>query len=114
MIRRPPRSTLFPYTTLFRSDPEARPRAGRRLVARLPGARALAPRPTRGRGRPVRAVRVVVRDAVRAARLARRQGWARADVRAVRAVRDLLARDLRPVGAGRVPAREGGRPGGQH
>src|SRR5687768_17995892 len=24
MIRRPPRSTLFPYTTLFRSDPEAR------------------------------------------------------------------------------------------
>src|SRR5258708_11268250 len=24
MIRRPPRSTLFPYTTLFRSDPEAK------------------------------------------------------------------------------------------
>src|SRR2546422_3646690 len=24
MIRRPPRSTLFPYTTLFRSDPVAR------------------------------------------------------------------------------------------
>src|SRR3989449_11130063 len=24
MIRRPPRSTLFPYTTLFRSDPEER------------------------------------------------------------------------------------------
>src|SRR2546430_14312231 len=24
MIRRPPRSTLFPYTTLFRSDPEYR------------------------------------------------------------------------------------------
>src|SRR3712207_3263292 len=23
MIRRPPRSTLFPYTTLFRSDPKA-------------------------------------------------------------------------------------------
>src|SRR5688572_32402053 len=23
MIRRPPRSTLFPYTTLFRSNPEA-------------------------------------------------------------------------------------------
>src|SRR3712207_7926558 len=23
MIRRPPRSTLFPYTTLFRSEPEA-------------------------------------------------------------------------------------------
>src|SRR3712207_8789122 len=25
MIRRPPRSTLFPYTTLFRSDPPSRP-----------------------------------------------------------------------------------------
>src|SRR3989442_8419664 len=24
MIRRPPRSTLFPYTTLFRSDPSSR------------------------------------------------------------------------------------------
>src|SRR5438270_9814699 len=35
MIRRPPRSTLFPYTTLFRSSDrplpgEARPRAGPR------------------------------------------------------------------------------------
>src|SRR2546429_1742531 len=27
MIRRPPRSTLFPYTTLFRSDRPRRPRA---------------------------------------------------------------------------------------
>src|SRR2546427_3503508 len=26
MIRRPPRSTLFPYTTLFRSSPSAQPR----------------------------------------------------------------------------------------
>src|SRR3712207_8099225 len=25
MIRRPPRSTLFPYTTLFRSDPATTP-----------------------------------------------------------------------------------------
>src|SRR5256885_9010934 len=25
MIRRPPRSTLFPYTTLFRSPPSSRP-----------------------------------------------------------------------------------------
>src|SRR4028119_223042 len=34
MIRRPPRSTLFPYTTLFRSDrgvPMPRPNAGPRL-----------------------------------------------------------------------------------
>src|SRR6478672_13418397 len=31
MIRRPPRSTLFPYTTLFRSRPDRRPpAAGRR------------------------------------------------------------------------------------
>src|SRR6202050_5208931 len=28
MIRRPPRSTLFPYTTLFRSDGVLRDRAG--------------------------------------------------------------------------------------
>src|SRR2546430_8369639 len=26
MIRRPPRSTLFPYTTLFRSEPDAHAR----------------------------------------------------------------------------------------
>src|SRR5258708_19817681 len=29
MIRRPPRSTLFPYTTLFRSREGALPRTGR-------------------------------------------------------------------------------------
>src|SRR2546425_9625952 len=34
MIRRPPRSTLFPYTTLFRSQPHDVPvRAVERLVA---------------------------------------------------------------------------------
>src|SRR3712207_7360098 len=32
MIRRPPRSTLFPYTTLFRSE---RMRVGRALLATL-------------------------------------------------------------------------------
>src|SRR5256885_15643381 len=32
MIRRPPRSTLFPYTTLFRSEVEDTPRA---LVVQL-------------------------------------------------------------------------------
>src|SRR3712207_3328029 len=36
MIRRPPRSTLFPYTTLFRSSGE--------LSGKLPGERALAKR----------------------------------------------------------------------
>src|SRR5438445_2335417 len=30
MIRRPPRSTLFPYTTLFRSRPQRGPAEGRR------------------------------------------------------------------------------------
>src|SRR2546430_3898638 len=46
MIRRPPRSTLFPYTTLFRSS------AARRLPARAP---ARASRPRRdGRGAPAR------------------------------------------------------------
>src|SRR5258706_3906024 len=33
MIRRPPRSTLFPYTTLFRSDQDG----GRKAVHRDPG-----------------------------------------------------------------------------
>src|SRR5256885_11694502 len=41
MIRRPPRSTLFPYTTLFRSSPlspggRARDCGGRSLPARSP------------------------------------------------------------------------------
>src|SRR3712207_7616445 len=34
MIRRPPRSTLFPYTTLFRS--KARTEAGRPRIVRQP------------------------------------------------------------------------------
>src|SRR2546430_3455500 len=40
MIRRPPRSTLFPYTTLFRSPGDAvvaRDRARRRPPVREPG-----------------------------------------------------------------------------
>src|SRR5258705_4995180 len=40
MIRRPPRSTLFPYTTLFRSDGGGRPggrAAGRGAGDRGPG-----------------------------------------------------------------------------
>src|SRR3712207_7144693 len=36
MIRRPPRSTLFPYTTLFRSPGEGLPRDGRVGHGRLP------------------------------------------------------------------------------
>src|SRR5438067_10219480 len=34
MIRRPPRSTLFPYTTLFRSRPRCRARGAPGLRAR--------------------------------------------------------------------------------
>src|SRR3712207_6862979 len=51
MIRRPPRSTLFPYTTLFRSPRPrgAQPRAsGARLLGRAGGARP--PREPRRRG----------------------------------------------------------------
>src|SRR2546425_6694080 len=42
MIRRPPRSTLFPYTTLFRSRSPARGRAvaSRRARSRVHGGRA--------------------------------------------------------------------------
>src|SRR5256884_1031695 len=35
MIRRPPRSTLFPYTTLFRSHSEQTEWCERRLLARI-------------------------------------------------------------------------------
>src|SRR3712207_7403364 len=42
MIRRPPRSTLFPYTTLFRSaDDDARPARGADAEPAHPRARAL-------------------------------------------------------------------------
>src|SRR2546426_3420717 len=45
MIRRPPRSTLFPYTTLFRSSLQAeRPR---RRAARVHGDQRLCPTPLR-------------------------------------------------------------------
>src|SRR3712207_7086594 len=52
MIRRPPRSTLFPYTTLFRSKaPSAPPRYARRRESPRPRP----PRPRAGsRARPRR------------------------------------------------------------
>src|SRR3712207_8062902 len=54
MIRRPPRSTLFPYTTLFRSDGPARPGGP------------WAPAPDRlERGRPDRRAEVPPADGVR-------------------------------------------------
>src|SRR3712207_7789302 len=58
MIRRPPRSTLFPYTTLFRSRGErGRPAAGERvpsLVARPPLDRGRQPNVLVEPARPVR------------------------------------------------------------
>src|SRR2546426_366602 len=67
MIRRPPRSTLFPYTTLFRSA-HARgarpPGAGARRSGRgeLPAARARAPeRRRRAASRARRALREIGR-----------------------------------------------------
>src|SRR5688572_32689017 len=61
MIPRPPRSTLFPYTTLFRSSPAGAAGRRRARVARAHGARA-APevhghggrRPGQGAGAPRR------------------------------------------------------------
>src|SRR3712207_9519447 len=52
MIRRPPRSTLFPYTTLFRSRPPRRRHPPRRRPPRLGGVHAPGhhrPRLRRGR-----------------------------------------------------------------
>src|SRR2546427_8033677 len=55
MIRRPPRSTLFPYTTLFRSGlPAAGPNGG--VLPRRPAARSAAPaRSVHGALGPLRA-----------------------------------------------------------
>src|SRR2546427_11201261 len=50
MIRRPPRSTLFPYTTLFRSD------AGNGVFGGQPNLRPLSFSDVRGRTDPARKV----------------------------------------------------------
>src|SRR5690349_24187505 len=68
MIRRPPRSTLFPYTTLFRS--------GRLVHERRVHARPLGlPGPVRGHGRPGGELAAVLRRR-RAARVLRLAGGA--------------------------------------
>src|SRR2546422_6924949 len=78
MIRRPPRSTLFPYTTLFRSRSRVARARDAHGAARRPAARAraiqervLAGVPQRGRG--ARAVRRRARPPTRAARTAHRR-----------------------------------------
>src|SRR2546430_9804029 len=49
MIRRPPRSTLFPYTTLFRSREVHRGRLPARAAPRPEDGRAAGPAPDRDR-----------------------------------------------------------------
>src|SRR3712207_7346127 len=51
MIRRPPRSTLFPYTTLFRSGPGRRRGAARPAGCSSAAGRRRTPRTSRGRAR---------------------------------------------------------------
>src|SRR5687768_18351131 len=43
MIRRPPRSTLFPYTTLFRSGGPLRPSSAARFIRRFKDMRVPSP-----------------------------------------------------------------------
>src|SRR3712207_7041031 len=62
MIRRPPRSTLFPYTTLFRSDGE---RVARRRLERFETGAGLAQLSRQGHARRPRAGRGI-RAAARA------------------------------------------------
>src|SRR2546430_8843943 len=100
MIRRPPRSTLFPYTTLFRS-PDLGRRPGARHPRRRPRARVgplLAPRAGPGLGR--RRHRHRTRRGARAGGAARRArlGGGRAERHAPR------GRTRRPV-RHRAPAR---------
>src|SRR5690606_34771397 len=95
MLRRPPRSTLFPYTTLFRS----RGVRGARDLARLAGGGVRGPQPT------------AVRDPVAPRGQALRAGSGHADelpVRRRRAHPGLDARE-RHRRAGRGDPRPGGR-----
>src|SRR5687768_17679307 len=67
MIRRPPRSTLFPYTTLFRSRAQRERRVRGGVDVRREGQRPL--RGVHGRGRQDGAVRAATpRDRHRVAR----------------------------------------------
>src|SRR5258706_3296014 len=52
MIRRPPRSTLFPYTTLFRSSAEPRARRAHSLYDRRKAGRRSRGDQEKSRGRP--------------------------------------------------------------
>src|SRR3712207_8044379 len=78
MMRRPPRSTLFPYTTLFRSDiaPGGQGlRAGgqRSASVQLVGGQALARRHGRGDRRRPRPIRMAARSEEHTSELQSRQ-----------------------------------------
>src|SRR5258707_2749427 len=76
MIRRPPRSTLFPYTTLFRSDEQGQADArGRARVHRgLPGRDGAADQlVARLVGQPLRRGQVVLRSEEHTSELQSRQ-----------------------------------------
>src|SRR3712207_9330908 len=77
MIRRPPRSTLFPYTTLFRSGPGA-PDLGLLPPAGAPGGRApLDLRDPQRPTRPGRARTVAARTLVGSGAHWSSKGWTR-------------------------------------
>src|SRR6266568_2139404 len=114
MIRRPPRSTLFPYTTLFRSLPAPARRGVRELRvlgdraaargpggSRGPGGRLLQP-PRRGRGRQAGWAQVAVLHVVlrrrRVLRALQRRGVPRPQARLRR--RGPPARPVREVRQG--------------
>src|SRR5690349_22428036 len=84
MIRRPPRSTLFPYTTLFRSDPD---RAGREVLLGLRGRAAAGAEAQRQDRNPVRR-----RGVVAAAR--QRRGRSEEHTSELQSRRDLVCRLL--------------------
>src|SRR3989454_6032213 len=90
MIRRPPRSTLFPYTTLFRSLG----RAARHGTA-VRAERTAVPRAGRGAARPLRPRHGTIRDA--------RRGYRTRRVRARRDRRAALRRERHGARRGRAP-----------
>src|SRR3712207_6897076 len=71
MIRRPPRSTLFPYTTLFRSTPGTP--SGRRRRAASPAHPTPARSPRRRRAPPRRPARSAARSEEHTSELQSRQ-----------------------------------------
>src|SRR3712207_8485870 len=60
MIRRPPRSTLFPYTTLFRSRPAPADARGGELILRCGGGERVNTEPAAGTPEAVPEMSVVV------------------------------------------------------